>query len=207
MKIESQIANILLNVTFISTFIGIFFFTYAKNIEHNVVKSQSEFIADSLAQDISLIIDKSTAQSIAQNIQIPDESKADEEVAAKNSALESVSYGILAKIAIGGIVIVYLISRYFKLNFFELLKTNLIILFFVGITEYIFLTYISQNFISVDPNYIKYLILSKIKEKLDVSNTNTQQSLIQILQDSNLQNKLLSSYSYNDSYLNNFKFK
>jgi len=75
-----QISNIILNVTFIVTIIGIFFFTYGKKIEENVVKNQSELVASYLAKDISTFIDKDTALKITSSLPIPDMTKQDQEV-------------------------------------------------------------------------------------------------------------------------------
>ena len=172
-----QIVNIILNITLIGTFIGIFFFTYGKTIEENIVKTQSEFIADSIAKDISTFIDKPTAITMSKQIQIPDMSKQDNQVQIQNSQLQQNAFHILSILFISGIIISLIITKIYKLNFLSLLKTNLIILLFVAITEYIFLTYIGQNFISVDPNFVRYKILTKLKSKL-----NTQSILPSIQQ-------------------------
>ena len=68
-----QIADVILNVTVIVTFIGLFFFTYGKTVEQKIVRKQSEFIADSLAKDIGMFIDSQTAAVIADGIQIQDQ--------------------------------------------------------------------------------------------------------------------------------------
>ena len=43
---------------------------------------------------------------------------------------------------------------------------NLVILIVVGLTEYIFLKYILQNYIIGDSNYVKYKIIKSLKNKL-----------------------------------------
>ena len=82
-----QISNIILNVTLIATFIGVFFFTYGKTIEENVVKNQSELVADYLAKDLSTFIDKETAQKITSTLLPPDMSKQDQDVEENNKQL------------------------------------------------------------------------------------------------------------------------
>lgn len=162
-----QIANITLNVTLIATFIGIFFFTYGKTIEENVVKSQSELVASYLAKDLSTFIDKNTAQKITSTLTPPDMTKQDQEVEENNKQLKSQAFHTLAIVFIGGLLLTIIIAKYYKLNLTDILQTNLVILLFVAITEYAFLTYIGQNFISLDPNFVRHKILISLKKSLN----------------------------------------
>ena len=151
-----QISNIVMNVTMISTFIGIFFFTYGKTIEENVVKGQSELVADYIAKDLSTFIDKPTAQKLASQLSPPDMTNADKQVELKNTELQRSAFNILILVAVGGLLFTIILAKYYTLNLQSILKTNLVILLFVGLTEYIFLTYIGQNFISLDPNFVPH---------------------------------------------------
>lgn len=162
-----QISNIILNVTFIATFIGVFFFTYGKKIEENVVKNQSELVASYLAKDISTFIDKETAQKISSSLVPPDMSKQDQEVEENNKQLQSHAFNTLSMVLIGGLLLTIIIAKYYRLNLTDILQTNLTILAFVAITEYAFLTYIGQNFISLDPNFVRHKILISLKKSLE----------------------------------------
>lgn len=175
----SQIALIILNVTSIATFIGIFFFTYGKTVEEHVVKSQSEFIAENISNDLSVFLTKDIAQNIIKNLDVPDMSREDAHVQEQNQLLQNNAFKILSILFISGIVISFLICKYYNINFFKLIKTNLIIIFFVGLTEYIFLTYIGQKFISADPNFVRYKILKIMKEKIPPKNINMASILTQ----------------------------
>lgn len=161
-----QITTVILNVTFIAAFIAVFFFTYGKIIEENVVKKQSIFIADNLAKDLSTFIDKQTASDIISKLSIPNMEAADKKAKEINENLQKDATKIVIWGTIIGLVIAFLVSNYYNLEFFKLLKNNLIILFFVGITYYLFLTYFGQNFISADPNFVRVKILNIIKTKL-----------------------------------------
>jgi hypothetical protein len=167
----SQIANIILNITFIATFIGLFFFTYGKNVEEYVVKSQSEFIAETISKDIAPFLSKDTALKLTQNITVPNMSEEDKHVEQQNNTLQAYAFKILSVLFISGLLITWLISKSYNLNFLTIIKNNLIILFFVGLTEYLFLTYIGQNILSADPNFVRYKILSILKNKLVTSET------------------------------------
>jgi len=162
-----QISNIILNVTLIATFIGVFFFTYGKTIEENVVKNQSELVADYLAKDLSTFIDKETAQKITSTLLPPDMSKQDQDVEENNKQLKSQAFHILSIVFVVGLLLTIIITKYYKLNLTDILQTNLTILAFVAITEYAFLTYIGQNFISLDPNFVRHKILVSLKKSLN----------------------------------------
>jgi len=158
--------NIFLNVIFISIFIGIFFFTYGKTVEEHIIINQTQFIADELSKDISLFIDKPTAKIITDHITIPDETQLDNSINTQNSIIQRNAFHILLAILIFGMSTIFFISSFYNINLFPLIKHNLIILFFVGLTEYFFLTYITQNFILVDPNHVRYTILTSLKQQL-----------------------------------------
>jgi hypothetical protein len=162
-----QISNIVMNVTMISTFIGIFFFTYGKTIEENVVKGQSELVADYIAKDLSTFIDKPTAQKLASQLSPPDMTNADKQVELKNTELQRSAFNILILVAIGGLLFTIILAKYYTLNLQSILETNFVILLFVGLTEYIFLTYIGQNFISLDPNFVRLKILQTLQKKMN----------------------------------------
>jgi hypothetical protein len=161
-----QISNIVMNVTMISTFIGIFFFTYGKIIEENVVKGQSELVANYLAKDLSTFIDNATAQKLTSQLSPPDMTNADKQVELKNAELQSSAFNILILVAVGGLLFTIILAKYYTLNLQSILKTNFVILLFVGLTEYIFLTYIGQNFISLDPNFVRLKILQALQKKM-----------------------------------------
>jgi hypothetical protein len=162
-----QISNIVINVTMISTFIGIFFFTYGKTIEQNVVKQQSELVANYLAKDLSTFIDKNTAQKLASLLSPPDMSNADKQAQLKNAELQNTAFNILILVAISGLLFTIILAKYYTLNLQSLLKTNLIILLFIALTEYLFFTYIGQNFISLDPNFVRVKILQALQKKIN----------------------------------------
>ena len=166
-----SIVNIILSVTFISVFIGIFFFTYAKNIEEEVIQTQSGYIATSIANDVKMFIPSQFARKLADSIQEPDMSKEDKEVEHKNKELKNKAYNILCIFIVIGLLSSYIISRYSKINFWNAVKINLIILFFAGLTEYFFLNLIGKNFISADPNFVRYKVLQVVKDKFNVKET------------------------------------
>jgi hypothetical protein len=58
-------------------------------------------------------------------------------------------------VLIVGMAVVWKMSQMYNFNFIHLLKENLIILCFVALTEFSFLTFFAQNYLSIDPNIIR----------------------------------------------------
>ena len=186
-RLAYNISNVVLNVTLISIFIGIFFFTYAKVVEQNIVKNQSELIAGYLAKDVSTFLSKQTAQKIKESVTIPlDMAQQDREIEYNNQSLQMNAFIVLVIIFVVGIVIVFSLSKYYQFGLSNILIQNLIIVTFIGLTEFSFLTYIIQNFLPLDPNFVRYKILTSLKktladEKIDTSTTLNGINLPQII--------------------------
>ena len=158
--------NVLISVLFISLFIGGFFFTYGAYIEGEVVKNQMKFLSLNISEYINLLggnINKTINTKISE---LPEINLDEEDNKVKESNSEVMSTAIKANI---GFTIITIISVYFlnkktNLNIPDLIIKNLIILFFIAITEYSFLTYFAANYISIDPNNVKYNIIKNIKK-------------------------------------------
>jgi hypothetical protein len=160
------IANVFISVTLIATFIGIFFFTVAAKIEQDIVKNQTKALVKDLVQYKVYLPESSKlfASIMVDNLKAPNMEAADAEAKASNSALLKkatkliVMGNILAILAVGGLYM------YQKFDILHLLKENLFILFFVGLTELMFLVLIGRSYITADPNYVKYYLVKTINE-------------------------------------------
>jgi hypothetical protein len=153
-------ANIICATAMISVFIGIFFFTYASKIERNIVVKRSTEIVDDITSNMKMIIPEDQKQIIKNTIvpylTIPDSlNKADKDVENANNALQKSAIEYIFIFASVCIVIVFCLSMMFKFSFFEIVEENIIVLVFVAITEYIFLTFFAQNYITIDSNFVK----------------------------------------------------
>lgn len=159
--------TIIINVIFISIFIGIFFFTYGAYIEKRVVKNQMKLISSDLIGYVNLLgnTTKEIVKSNINNINLPDMTKEDEDV--KKNNINIIKLAIKANIIfiiliLGLVYYTYSLSnKEFLIK--EIVIKNLIILFFVGLTEFTFLTWCGSRFISIDPNQIKLAILKNLK--------------------------------------------
>ena len=150
-QIFKMIVNILLSVTFISTFIGAFFFTYGSYVEKNIVKDQSAMLAKDIARDINLF-PKETTQKIVNRINIPDMSAVDAQVEAHNREIKNQAITTLSIVFISGLLLSIGIAKWKKIDILSFVRDNLIILFFVGVVEFVFLTFVVQNVYIIDPD-------------------------------------------------------
>ena len=163
MLIEN-ISKIILSVVVISAFIGIFFFTYEAKVEERIVKQQSEeIIKDFTSEFRSLLpqpILKDVYNSIEPSLVAPDLSELDEEVRASNQALIKKATRIIIIFVVIGLLLVALLCFIFRINPRDMIISTTITLLFVAIAEYIFVTYIVQNYSTIDSNFVRQKILN-----------------------------------------------
>jgi len=165
-KIPHFISNVILSVAFASTFIGIFFFTYAKNVEKDVVVNNVNYTVDSLLSGITVLANDDAKKILAEQVsqvKLGDMSGADKEVNDNNSKLLVQSAKILGTILVVSLITTFIIAKIYDLDFTELIIQNLILLCGIGLTEFIFLKFIIANFISANPNIVKKKVLEMLK--------------------------------------------
>jgi len=164
--------TVIMNVLLISLFIGAFFFTYGSYIEKKVVKNQMQFLGNDITNLIKLggpsVNDK--CNKYFQNIVYPDLSHEDNASADNNKK-------VLMKAIIANLFFIVLVSisiffihKKSKKDFSmkKIFLQNFILLFFVGFTEFSFLTFFGSKYISINPNSVKLDIFKNI-EKLVTS--------------------------------------
>lgn len=160
------VANTLLSVVLISAFIGIFFFTYASYIENQIVKIRSEEIINDLTNTVITITPKQDREEmnkvIAPYLIPPDLSQEDKEVEETNKNLEKRAFAFIATFFVIGFSVFLLLAHYYKFSAKRLIHKNLVILIFVAITEFCFLTFIAKHYITIDSNFVKYKILETL---------------------------------------------
>ena len=160
-----ELSNIILSVVLISSFIIIFFFTYASFVEKNIVKNRCKTIVEDLTGTVKHIIPPEYLKYIQDNIsniKPPDLIEEDKDVNENNNLLMKKSIKILLVILCIGFSTVFILHRIYKFPLKQLLITNLITLLFVALTEFSFLTFFAQNYITIDSNFIKYKIIDVI---------------------------------------------
>jgi len=152
--------TVMMNVMLISVFIGFFFFTYGSYIEHKIVESQMKFLSQDLMNVIRLF-GKNINNNVKENIlemKPPDLKKADETAKMENRKIMMKAAGVNIIFAVTVIGIIYFLYKKSKkdFNMKTLIYQNLILLIFVALTEFSFLTFFAADYVSIDTNNIKY---------------------------------------------------
>lgn len=161
MKVDS-VVEIIINIIFVATFIGIFFFTYAAYIEKKVVKSQVDYAVSELLGDIQYFGGAPIKDAISQ-IKTPNLSKADAAAKASNKKLIIKVVLILSAFFIVGMSVAFFIAHKYDVGFTKAIIKNLIILIAIGLTEFSFLTFFGAQYKSLDPNFVKKTILQAVQ--------------------------------------------
>jgi ABC-type transport system involved in cytochrome bd biosynthesis fused ATPase/permease subunit len=167
---EHMAINICMNIGLISLLLGIFFFTYAANVEEIIVKQNTRIGVINIMEAIAPLLNNNIKNDVRNNIKIPDASVEDAEAKKANNVLMNDAFSKLLIVLDIGLTIGFILCIKYKHSFIKVLGLNLIIVTFVGLTEYTFLNFIPKNFISVDTNFIRFTILTKLKSKITINN-------------------------------------
>jgi hypothetical protein len=164
---SKDFALILLNISFVATFLTIFFFTYASNVEKKIVESQMQYITNNFLDNISLFIPDSKRQlisSMLNHIKIPDLSSQDNKVNENNKKIMYEAFKVVLGFLITSVIITGLMSYYFDFSFKEIFLQSILIIAVVASIEYTFLTKFGSRFISADVNFVKYKIIDALEK-------------------------------------------
>jgi len=159
-----DISSIIINVIFVASFLTVFFFTYVAKVEETVVIGQIEYLVKRFTGDMKLLPDNILAnlKSVVANMKKPNTDKADAEVEEINKKIMKKALTYVACDLAVGLFGVHWASKKWGFDFMNIIKENLIILGFVGLTEYSFLTFFGAKFMSADPNKIKLAVVNKL---------------------------------------------
>ena len=177
------VSSILVQVILFFIFISIFFFTYAAITEQKIVKDQLNFLVDQTVGPILGFVCKNkviNCNNFVKSVESidpksPEIKKNDDKIDSNNKEIMRKASQILlitSLIVLGIVGALYIISKNKNVGFFKqfsinhVLITSFIILIFVGITEYLFLTYFGSRYITIDVNKVKIALLQKIKDYL-----------------------------------------
>ena len=166
--------TVLTQVIFFFIFITIFFFTYAALTEKSIVINQIEYLVDqTIGPYVDFLCKTNDCSQLKQKINEIDPSmlkNEDQETADSNKKIiqTTIIVLIITCIAVFGIIFILFKTSNNKSGFFKsfdmkkIIFNSALILLFVGITEFTFLTFFGKRFISVDVNKVKIAILEKI---------------------------------------------
>lgn len=172
--INSQLlAQVVLQITLSSIFICLFFFTYGKTQEEKSMEKQIEFLIDDLVGETGEMLTPEQREQIRKSISNinPDLSAEDEQVKQQNAKVwkKTVKFMIVMMI-VGGFVVYRLWKESTGQGMwksFSIRQTAieaLLALCVVALTEYVFLTYLGSEYITISPNKIKAQILTNISD-------------------------------------------
>ena len=174
--------DIIFQVTLITIFLIVFFFTYVSNVEQDEFSTQITFTVDQILtddevralippnltetqkEDLSITISGALeAAKRKSTITLQDSIKS---VNVNNSNIKDKAYKLVVYIITGVVVLsmIVLAMGYCLPNLIKQFKQAIVILFFVGLTELLFLELVAKNYISANPNKIKSTIASAIKQ-------------------------------------------
>jgi len=167
MKIAEETVNVILHVVILATFINVFFFTYGSYLEEQIIEQQLGNITHNIARNVR-ILNPDILTGLApyvNGITPPDMSAEDAAVKARNGALKvnaviaMTTFAIVAFIVCGGIMYKY------DVDYKKILLNNGLSLLFVGLTYFLFSSFVIANYISVDENFVIGSILTSMKKR------------------------------------------
>lgn len=166
MLTPKEIASIIINVIFVASFLSIFFFTYASKVEKSIVENQIDYLVKNITDDIYLLPqeDRQELKELVSKFQLPNMESVDQQASQNNEAIIIKTSKMIAIGLIVSLIGLYFISKKYNFSAFNVIKENLIILLFIGLTEFTFLNLFGRNYMSVRPNQIKLALVNKLAQ-------------------------------------------
>lgn len=167
MPISKSIANVILHVVLLGSFIALFFFLYASIIEQKIVISQVDNVSTDLTSDLKTVLSEEERQVIEKafkSLTAPDMTKEDSDAKKANKKLMIQAGKIVGITFTAGIITVALLSWLGGFSFIAMLLDNLTLLMVAAATEFVFISFFVRNFLSLDPNTVKLSIVNSLTD-------------------------------------------
>ena len=126
-----------------------------------------DYIVQDFTNDINIYLpenNRSQMANIINSIKEPDLSKEDKVVSDSNTSLLKSAIMVLCIVLLIGIFAAYKICEKYGLNFKDIVKNGSIVVCFIALTEYCFLTFVGKNFKSADPNTVKLALINSLQD-------------------------------------------
>jgi hypothetical protein len=168
--------SISIQVLIISVFLITFFFLYVVNVEEEEFKQQIELVMDSILKDPNvspylkipgnddnmLVAIYGALDAAEEKIKLANKSDIDN-INNSNSMIKTNTFIIAGLSGLVLLLIIFLLLSFdVKISIIEYIKHSLIILIFIALTEYIFLTFIGKKYISVSPTQVRKQLAQSI---------------------------------------------
>jgi len=168
---------VIVQVLCVFIFLCLFFFTYASKKEGDILNSQVNFLINDIAEHNIHLLPNDKKQALLNTINgiktdTSQNTQAAIDIINSNNKIKAKTKKIILYLCII-VVLIISISYKFKntgktffknLNLKHIFKETGIIIFFIAITEYIFLNYFAAQYISVKPNILKAQVFENISK-------------------------------------------
>jgi hypothetical protein len=181
--------SIFIQVVFVFSFLVLFYFLYVIDVERKDFQDQINLLVDNLfsnvkdqvneiikvnpekisKEDFELLV-YGIIDTLEEKISI-DSKDTIKQINTNNEALKNSVYKILIGIMVLCVIIIIFLRCY---PVSTILKESVITVFFIAMVELVFLTFISGKYISADPNKVKMLLGTSIKEWIQQNNKITK---------------------------------
>lgn len=179
-----NIISVVIQVTFIFTFLTVFFFLYVQGVEKSEFQNQLYIIVDDLMKnskdELRKILNNSTLNNEQKYVLIAGaidmmEEKVTQDAKDNIKSVNEQNYKTKLKalqymvIAILGVILLVNIFIFFNIcmPLEYQIKEAMIVIIFVGLTEFAFLQLIASKYIAADPNDIKRTIGTAIQSWIE----------------------------------------
>lgn len=177
----TDIIYIVVQIALVVSFLVLFYFLYVTKVEQDEFRKQINLLATSFTKDfnasdfVNVVTDSEVTKEdltvilygiidAAQEKVRMDSKSSIDSINASNSKLRKMSYWIVGILA--GLILILGLSA-FCVPIYKIYKEAAIIVLFVGLTEFLFLTVISKNYISADPKNINKAVGQAVLDWLD----------------------------------------
>jgi hypothetical protein len=160
------LVNVSVSVGMMSIFLTIFYFYYVLSVEHEMIHDNINIMVKELLQSVKPFLTPHIIKNIESSLKNPDMKEQDDNVKKSNDKIEAEAIKNMSIICVLSIIIGYGLSTYFNIDFYKIIISNILIVIILGITEYSFLHILPSKIITGDPNFIKYKVLTNIKNKI-----------------------------------------
>lgn len=162
-----SVADVVLSITLVASFISAFYFTYVARVEGEIVQLQMSRMVNNFVRPLRYMLPPHVLAEVQQSIaemQPPDTSAADAKIAADNAALIKKVAGIFGGLVAVGVLITVAIWFFWeRFNPWALIGPNVAMLVLVAATYFVFITFIARDYFLIDDNYVRYVVLENIQ--------------------------------------------
>lgn len=178
---RAGVGDFVFHIGTIGVLVTFIFFFYATLIEGAIVQKQTTNVVQKLFRDVKAVASddqKKALATFAQNLSMPSDPKGDEAVCTKNQKSRNLALEIFLPLLAGsaGFMVLFCwwdlksTNTFSGPNLRDIVKrvayVNTSLFIFIGISEYVFLTFFAKNFITLDPNFVKRTVIDSVLKQL-----------------------------------------